>query len=226
MVAATLGLDDFPWGPQAEGPCLHLTGEHWLCNTSWPGPAGLRWRGQGCCVHLGWGSRVHACLMCHAVRCSHFNYGLNETGEKSLIGYLASATRQSLQTCQEGKETRQRAEQLNVAGKAAVTQQPRLTAVCGEGGGAGMGSHRDQREVTWDKTRSLGMWLSSGVLCEPWHLQNKTSQQNKTKAARAPSPKCLEPREGQGGGESSRGRRESTPWEQDSGRNQEAGVKL
>lgn len=85
--------------------------------------------------------------MCPAVRCSHFNYGLNETGEKSLIGYLASATRQSLQTCQEGKETRQRAEQLNVAGKAAVTQQPRLTAVCGEGGG--MGSHGDQREVSF-----------------------------------------------------------------------------
>lgn len=32
----------------------------------------------------------------------------------------------------------------------------------------------------------------------PWHLQNKTSQQNKTKAARAPFPRCLEPRERQG----------------------------
>lgn len=30
MAAAKLGLDDFSWGPLAEGPCSQLTGEHLL----------------------------------------------------------------------------------------------------------------------------------------------------------------------------------------------------
>lgn len=157
MVAAKLGPDDFPWGPQAEGPCLHLTGEHWLCQylLAWPCRSEVERSGLLCTSWLGFQG---ACLF--DVSCSYFNYGLNETGEKSLIGYLASATRQSLQTCQEGKETRQRAEQLNVAGKAAVTQQPRLTAVCGEGGRAGMGSHGDQREVSFALSQgALGIRL-------------------------------------------------------------------
>lgn len=43
MVAAKLGLDDFPWGPLAEGPCPHLTGEHLLCQNllAWLDPTWL-----------------------------------------------------------------------------------------------------------------------------------------------------------------------------------------
>lgn len=162
MVAAKVGLDGFPGGPQAEGSCPHLTGEHLLCQhlLALPGTTDLRWGGQGCQVYPGWGSRAPACLMCQARRRSHFNYRLNETGEKSLIGYLASATQQSLQTCQEGKETRHSAEQLNVAGECSSYS---ASADPCEG-------HRDppQSGGTQDMIQDLGMWLRGDVLV--WHV--------------------------------------------------------
>lgn len=87
--------------------------------------------------------------MCHAIRHPHFSYRLNETGEKSLIGYLASATRQSLQTCQEGKETKQSAEQLNVVGNEVVIQQSSHTR--GVGGVTGTRWRPALPSATWTR---------------------------------------------------------------------------